>query len=280
GAGGAWGQRGRRCRILRRGSGRARAGRGGRGWVTAGLGREGDRKSEALTHRNKLFSSQRSSPIAAGEGAGAEAAAEFAGSQREPRAAPAAEDEDAGRGDPGGRAGEAQRQPLPVLEEEAGGADQGQPESLPGRAQARPGQGAGLPLHPQGGLRGAHGQVHLLHHRHHGPQGDRLPLPGPELLERLHHHGAHRLPEQAGHPGLQEPPGAGAGGGQPGAAPDPGALSSPRSCRTGGGTATECTASDRVSWTEMGQGTNEGKQRRWLGTVGFPPSLRLLSKEP
>ncbi|XP_070620751.1 uncharacterized protein [Erythrolamprus reginae] len=135
-------------------------------------------------------------------------------------------------GDPPGRAGEAERQPLPAVEEEAGGAEQGEPEPLRGRQRGRrqgPRQGAALRLHPEGGLRGAHGQVRLLHHRHHGPQGDRLSVPGRELLERLHHHGAHRLPEQARHPGLQEPAGGrrAGGGGQSRPALGPGALNPP-----------------------------------------------------
>nr|XP_009933636.1 PREDICTED: pleckstrin homology-like domain family A member 2 [Opisthocomus hoazin] len=38
---------------------------------------------------------------------------------------------------------------------------------------------------------------------------------------------------------------------------------------------------DQVSWTEMGQGTNEGKRRRELEAAWFSPSpARLLSKEP
>uniref|UniRef100_A0A8C5T1S4 Uncharacterized protein n=1 Tax=Laticauda laticaudata TaxID=8630 RepID=A0A8C5T1S4_LATLA len=139
-------------------------------------------------------------------------------------------------GDPRGRAGEAQRQPLPAVEEEAGGAEQGEPEPLLGRGRRQgPRQGAALRLHPEGGLRGAHRQVRLLHHRHHGPQGDRLSVPGRELLERLHHHGAHRLPEQARHPGLQEPAGGrrAGGGGQSGPAFGSGALSPAPRARPG-----------------------------------------------
>uniref|UniRef100_A0A2K6RPH6 Uncharacterized protein n=1 Tax=Rhinopithecus roxellana TaxID=61622 RepID=A0A2K6RPH6_RHIRO len=59
----------------------------------------------------------------------------------------------------------------------------------------------------QGGLRGAHRQVRVLHHRHHGPQGDRLPLRGRELLERGHRAGAHRFPEPPRPAGLSQPPG-------------------------------------------------------------------------
>uniref|UniRef100_A0A8C4M3F7 Uncharacterized protein n=1 Tax=Equus asinus TaxID=9793 RepID=A0A8C4M3F7_EQUAS len=81
------------------------------------------------------------------------------------------------------------------------------PEPVPRRPRRAP-QGAALPLHPQGGLRGAHGQVRLLHYRHHRPQGDRLPLRGRELLERGHHSGAHRLPEPPRPGGLPQPPAA------------------------------------------------------------------------
>uniref|UniRef100_A0A2R9C825 Uncharacterized protein n=1 Tax=Pan paniscus TaxID=9597 RepID=A0A2R9C825_PANPA len=84
----------------------------------------------------------------------------------------------------------------------AGGAHLTWPH-LPPRAP----QGAALPLHPQGGLRGAHGQVRVLHHRHHRPQGDRLPLRGRELLERGHRAGAHRFPEPPRPAGLSQPPG-------------------------------------------------------------------------
>uniref|UniRef100_A0A2K5J2J2 Uncharacterized protein n=1 Tax=Colobus angolensis palliatus TaxID=336983 RepID=A0A2K5J2J2_COLAP len=80
------------------------------------------------------------------------------------------------------------------MEEEARRAHLRPPEPVP-RQPPRAPQGAALPLHPQGGLRGAHRQVRVLHHRHHRPQGDRLPLRGRELLERGHRAGAHRFPE-------------------------------------------------------------------------------------
>ncbi|KAL2805596.1 pleckstrin homology-like domain family A member 2, partial [Daubentonia madagascariensis] len=115
--------------------------------------------------------------------------------------------EDPRRGAARGRAGEAQRQPVPAVEEEARRAHPRPPEPVPRRPRRAP-QGAALPLHPQGGLRGAHGQVRVLHHRHHRPQGDRLPLRGRELLERGHHAGAHRLPEPPRPAGLPQPPGA------------------------------------------------------------------------
>ncbi|KAJ1179060.1 hypothetical protein NDU88_004299 [Pleurodeles waltl] len=110
-------------------------------------------------------------------------------------------------GDHGGRAGKAQRQPPAAVEAQGVRADQGQPVHLRRRPAALPLQGAPLPLHQEAGLRGAHRQVHLLHHRDHRKQGDRLPLLRAELLERSHHHGPHRLPEQEGHPALQGPPG-------------------------------------------------------------------------
>uniref|UniRef100_G1RJ66 Pleckstrin homology like domain family A member 2 n=1 Tax=Nomascus leucogenys TaxID=61853 RepID=G1RJ66_NOMLE len=92
------------------------------------------------------------------------------------------------------------------MEEEARRAHLRPPEPVP-RQPPRPPQGAALPLHPQGGLRGAHGQVRVLHHRHHRPQGDRLPLRGRELLERGHRAGAHRFPEPPRPAGLSQPPG-------------------------------------------------------------------------
>uniref|UniRef100_A0A8C9GI87 Uncharacterized protein n=1 Tax=Piliocolobus tephrosceles TaxID=591936 RepID=A0A8C9GI87_9PRIM len=92
------------------------------------------------------------------------------------------------------------------MEEEAWRAHLRPPEPVP-RQPPRAPQGAALPLHPQGGLRGAHRQVRVLHHRHHRPQGDRLPLRGRELLERGHRAGAHRFPEPPRPAGLSQPPG-------------------------------------------------------------------------
>ena len=84
---------------------------------------------------------------------------------------PAGNDENVRGGDQpcpqGGRAGEEERQPAPVLEEEDVRPDHGQPQHLRGHAEALQGQRAEAAVHQEGGLRGAHRQVRLLHHRNH-----------------------------------------------------------------------------------------------------------------
>lgn len=70
-------------------------------------------------------------------------------------------------GSQGGRAGEEERQPTPVLEEEDVRPDHGQSQHLPRHAEALQGQGAQTAVHQESRLRGAHRQVRLFHHRDH-----------------------------------------------------------------------------------------------------------------
>lgn len=112
--------------------------------------------------------------------------------------------EDAGKreeGVQGGSAGEAERRAAAALEEEtlrpdrgrraAAAAQTARPAASPPAAPRRRGlgqsQGAALRQHEDGGLRGAQGQVRVLHGGHDGGEGDRLQVPAGRRLERGDH---------------------------------------------------------------------------------------------
>lgn len=82
------------------------------------------------------------------------------------------------------------------------------PPSPPPAAAAAPGrrghgqsQGAALRQHEDGGLRGAQGQVRVLHGGHGGGQGDRLQVPAGRGLERGDHIADGPVQEPTGDPG-------------------------------------------------------------------------------
>lgn len=129
--------------------------------------------------------------------------------------------EDAGKrqeGVQGGSAGEEERRAAAALEEEALRPDRGRrvaaaakaarPAASPPAASRRRGQsqGAALRQHEDGGLRGAEGQVRVLHGGHDGGEGDRLQVPAGRGLERGDHLADGAVQEPAGDPGRQVHP--------------------------------------------------------------------------
>lgn len=116
----------------------------------------------------------------------------------------------------GGSAGEAERRAAAALEEEALRPDRGwrasaaaeaaQPAASPpaaARGERGQGEGAALRQHENGGLRGAEGQVRLLHGGHDRREGDRLQMPAGRGLERGDHLADGPIQEPTGDPGRQ-----------------------------------------------------------------------------
>ena len=193
----------------------------------------------------------------------------------------------------GGSAGETERRAAAALEEETLRPDRGRraaaaaqatrPAAPPPAAPRRRGhgqsQGAALRQHEDGGLRGAEGQVRLLHGGHDGGEGDRLQVPAGRGLERGDHLADGPVQEPAGDPGRQVHPAEAAAARRADARPEDGPQLAKRSVTCGESRGHWCAISGKKEKARLREGRRGGSQVRGppgdhLGTPPPPCTLR------
>lgn len=132
-------------------------------------------------------------------------------------------------------------------------------------------QGAALRQHEDGGLRGAEGQVRLLHGGHDGREGDRLQVPAGRGLERGDHLADGPVQEPAGDPGRQVYPAEAAAARRADARPEDGPQLPKRCVTCGEPRGHWCAICGKTAKTEREkQGGFPGPGTTW----GSPSKLR------